>query len=187
MSKAYSSNSDYEFVFLILIAVTMYRIFHSYDLLLKNIRMYLLTHVFIVLAVFVIACSALVVFRLKNIRDERNLKFIDNMDGLEFERLIGKVLVGQGYTKVKFTEKYDFGVDIIAQKEGLRWGIQCKRYSGLISKRAVEQVVAGLRYYKCDKSMVITNSSYTNQAKVLAKHNDCVLVDRPILRSYMKI
>jgi hypothetical protein len=35
-------------------------------------------------------------------------------------------------------------VDIIADKEGISWGIQNERYSGLVKIDAVRQVVAGL-------------------------------------------
>lgn len=103
---------------------------------------------------------------------------IDTMDGLAFERFIAGLLTRRGFTKVSLTEKYDYGVDIIAQKNGKRWGIQVKRYSGLVKAAAVRQVVAALHEYKCDRAMVITNSTYSSVAVRLAKSNNCVLIDR---------
>lgn len=43
-----------------------------------------------------------------------NIAAIDTMDPLEFEVYIGKLLKHQGFTNVRLTEKYDYGVDIIA-------------------------------------------------------------------------
>ena len=119
----------------------------------------------------------------KRIINRRNIhnpsmKLIDKMTGLVFERYIAGLLKNQGYTNVRLTEKYDLGVDIIAEKDGTRWGIQVKRYSGLVKADAVRQVVTALKKYDCDRSMVITNSTYSMVAKDLASCNNCVLIDR---------
>lgn len=106
---------------------------------------------------------------------------VDAMDGINFERYIGRVLRANGYTGIRFTEKYDDGVDIIAYKDGVCWGVQVKRHSGFVGAEAVRQVVAGLKVYGCDKGMVITNSYYTKVAKRLARYNSCMLVDRAAL------
>ena len=106
---------------------------------------------------------------------------IDCMTGLEFERYIAGLLKNQGYTNVRLTEKYDYGVDIIANKDGIRWGIQVKRYSSLVKADAVRQVVTALRSYNCDRAMVVTNSTFSHTANELARSNDCVLIDRNIL------
>jgi len=100
------------------------------------------------------------------------------MDGLDFEKYIASILSKQGYSSIKLTERFDYGVDIIAHKDGIRWGIQAKRYSGLVKADAVRQVVTGLSIYKCDRAMVITNSVFSNFAVRLAQSNQCVLVDR---------
>jgi restriction system protein len=100
------------------------------------------------------------------------------MTGLEFEVYIAELLKQNGFHKIKLTERYDFGVDIIAEKDDIRWGIQVKRHAGLVMASAVRQVVTALRHYGCDRSMVITNSTFSNVAERLAYANDCVLVDR---------
>ncbi len=95
---------------------------------------------------------------MRNVVVNRRLTHVDDKDGIEFETYIADVLKNQGYTNIKLTEKYDYGVDIIAEKDGIRWGIQVKRYSGLVKADAVRQVVTGLRIYDCHCAMVITNS-----------------------------
>ena len=110
---------------------------------------------------------------------------IDKMTGLEFEICVSKLLRAQGYKNVRLTEKYDYGVDIIAEKDGIKWGIQIKRYSDLVKADAVRQVVTALKIYNCDRSMVITNSVFSQTAKELARINDCVLIDRETLSGWV--
>lgn len=109
-------------------------------------------------------------------------KNIDVMNGLEFEHYCAGLLRKNCFHNVSLTEKYDFGVDIIAEKDGKRWGIQAKRYSGLVKADAVRQAVTGLKLYDCDRVMVITNSAYSIVAQRLATGNDCVRVDRAGLK-----
>ena len=110
-----------------------------------------------------------------------NFRTIDAMSGLEFERYVAGLLRAQGFTKIKLTDKYDFGIDIIANKEGVRWGIQVKRYSGLVKVSTIRQVVSALKKYDCDKAMVVTNSYFSRVAKELAQCNECILIDRKTL------
>jgi restriction system protein len=106
------------------------------------------------------------------------LRDVDTMDGISFERYVAQLLIDRGYENVSLTEQYDYGVDIIAEKDDVRWGVQVKRHSGLVKAAAVRQVVTGLRLYSCDRAMVITNSTFSAVAKRLAESNDCVLIDR---------
>lgn len=107
---------------------------------------------------------------------------IDIMTGLEFEHYVAELLKQNGFHKVKLTERYDLGVDIIAEKEGVWWGIQVKRHAGLVKANAVRQIVADLRIYGCDRAMVITNSTFSKVAQRLAQTNDCLLVDQKGLK-----
>jgi len=131
------------------------------------------------MALGTMVCLMLLKLSWQIIRHRRSVRRqdIDTMDGLDFEQYVAGLLRANGYSNVSSTERYDFGVDIIAEKDGVRWGIQAKRYSGLVKAAAVRQVVTGLRLYNCDRAMVITNSSYSSVAKQLAAGNDCVLVD----------
>jgi restriction system protein len=108
------------------------------------------------------------------------------MNGLEFEYYIAELLRKNGFHKVSLTEKYDLGIDIIAEKDGIHWGIQVKRCSGLVRANAVRQAVTGLNIYGCDQAMVITNSTYSATARRLANANNCVLVDRTGLNQLMR-
>lgn len=106
---------------------------------------------------------------------------IDKMSGLEFEVYLKLLLEQRGYTHVQLTTTYDLGVDLIARKDGLSWAIQAKRYKSTVGLDAIRQVVAARNHYKCDKSMVITNSYFTSNARTIAGSTDCVLIDRDSL------
>ena len=136
---------------------------------------------YVLLGVFMVFVLKKVIWLIQKIyRLSQNLRLqdVDSMDGISFEHYMAQLLAERGYSNVSLTEQYDYGVDIIAEKDGVRWGIQTKRYSGLVKAEAVRQVVTGLRLYGCDRAMVVTNSTYSNVAKRLAEGNDCVLIDR---------
>ena len=132
------------------------------------------------IALCAMVCLLLLKLSWKLMRHRRSARHqdIDTMDGLDFEKYVAELLRANGYRNVSLTEQYDFGVDIVAEKGGIRWGIQTKRYSGLVKASAVRQVVTGLKLYGCDQAMVVTNSTYSAVARQLADANGCVLVDR---------
>ena len=55
------------------------------------------------------------------------------MDGLQFEHRCAELLRYRGFHKVTVTKgSGDQGIDILAQKNGLKYGIQCKYYSHVL-------------------------------------------------------
>lgn len=141
------------------------------------------------IAVLLIALvSALVVRRFlrnKHLYDAITVSAIDTMDGIEFERFLASLLRKMGYTDVQLTEKYDLGVDIVAKKDGVIWGIQAKRYNSPVKAEAVRQAYTALTRYKCTQAMVITNSTYSRPAQMLAADNNVILVDRHLLAGWI--
>ena len=99
------------------------------------------------------------------------------MNGQKYERRVASYLRYKGYKGVTITQASgDYGVDIVASKHFHKYAIQCKYYSKPVGLSAVQQVVAGMAYYECDRAIVITNNTFTRQAKQLAKHNDVELM-----------
>lgn len=98
--------------------------------------------------------------------------------GVEYERFVTEYLEQLGYDNIEVTEVTgDFGIDILAYKNGFKWGFQCKEYSSPVGVRAVQEAVAGKAYYACDLVGVITNSTFTKAAQELAEAADVVLLD----------
>lgn len=100
------------------------------------------------------------------------------MSGEWYERYVGSRLKLDGYTSIEYTPVTgDFGADIIAiNREGARVCIQCKRYSDSVGVEAVQAAVTARMYYECAQSMVITNSTFTDAAKELARKTNTVLL-----------
>ena len=103
----------------------------------------------------------------------------DNMTGTEFENYCVNLLYQNDYTNIITTKiSGDQGVDIIAEKNGLRYAVQCKCYSSNIGNKAIQEVVAGAQFYKCQISAVMTNRYFTSSAQELAEETGTLLWDR---------
>ena len=93
-----------------------------------------------------------------------------SMSGWNFERYCADCLLKKGFTKAEVTSgSGDHGVDIIAEQNGIRFGIQCKLYQGQIPNKAVQEAYTGASYYDCDVAVIMSNSELTKQAQVEAK------------------
>ncbi|WP_179471968.1 restriction endonuclease [Mycolicibacterium vinylchloridicum] len=103
---------------------------------------------------------------------------VDAMTGVEFERYVAAVLRGLGFDVEITRATGDFGVDLIATRDGVRTAVQCKRQNRVVNGAAVQQVVAGAAVHECEATMVVSNHRYTRAAEQLADVHGCVLVDR---------
>ena len=111
---------------------------------------------------------------------------IDLMSGVEFENFLYKYFKKLGYSCETTKASGDQGVDLIAIKGESRIAIQAKCYSSSVGNHAVMEAIAGMKYYKANQCMVITNSYFTKTAKDLAQVNNVVLWDRKILIEKLK-
>lgn len=107
---------------------------------------------------------------------------IDLMTGVEFEDFIAKLFIKMGYSAYTTKTSGDQGIDVIAEKNGTQYGIQCKCYANAVSNSAIQEVVAGKQLYHLDKLIVITNNYFTKSAQELAHANNVILWDRTILK-----
>ncbi|AJG91178.1 restriction endonuclease (plasmid) [Bacillus tropicus] len=110
------------------------------------------------------------------------LESIDEMDGYQFEEFVAKLFVEMGYKAEVTNSSGDYGIDVIAKRKGLSIGIQAKRYSDKVPNKAVQEVIAGISYYKLDQGLVITNNYFTRQAQNQAKGTNVLLWDRDMLQ-----
>lgn len=87
-------------------------------------------------------------------------------NGLEYEQYCADYLNKHGYHDAKTTKASgDHGVDVIAFKRGKKYAVQCKYYSSPVGNKAIQEVYTGMALYDCDYGIVITNSTFTKQAK----------------------
>lgn len=112
-----------------------------------------------------------------------NDKF-DYMTGPDFEVYCADLLRKNGFIDVSVTSTSgDFGADIIATQNKIKYAIQCKCYSSDIGVDAVYQVTGGMKYYDANVGVVLTNRYFTRQAKELASKTGIALWDRNFLIS----
>lgn len=118
---------------------------------------------------------------------DRRKSGMDEMEGHEFEYFCARLLEEAGFIDVEVTRgSGDYGVDILAEKEGVTYGIQCKRYTGPVGVEAVLQVYAGKDYYDRMAGVVMTNQYFTTPAVEAAKKLKILLWDRGYLDSMME-
>lgn len=124
-------------------------------------------------------------FLLRRERPNAHMTAIDTMSGVEFESYVGARLRRAGW-QVKFTPAVgDYGVDLIAEKDGQCVAIQCKRHGKSVGVAAVQQVVSGARHHGCTRSIVISNQEFTTAAKQLAYTHRCQLIGRRAMQAWV--
>ena len=137
-------------------------------------------------AIYVIAGAAAVIFilivhRLFARRSYRP-ELIDELEGHDFEEYCADLLRRSGFTDVTVTKgSGDFGLDILCEKDGVTYGIQCKRYDKPIGVHAVQQAYAGRDYYGRMVGAVMTNQYFTEAAVKAASKLNIMLWDRGYL------
>lgn len=111
----------------------------------------------------------------------------DDMEGHEFERFCAGLLEENGFLEVEVTRgSGDYGVDILAEKDGVTYAIQCKRYTGPVGVAAVQQAYAGRDYYDRMVGAVLTNQYFTAPAAEAARKLKILLWDRGYLEGMME-
>lgn len=108
----------------------------------------------------------------------------DIMEGHVFEYYCAELLKNDGFSNVEVTQgSGDQGIDILAEKAGIQYGIQCKCYSNNIGNKAVQEAFSGKTFYGCHVAAVLTNRYFTTSAKALAEQNKVLLWDRDYLQA----
>ena len=93
--------------------------------------------------------GVLLALLLRRERPRAGMTAIDGMSGVEFEGYVAARLRRAGW-QVRLTPAVgDYGVDLIAEKDGQSVAIQCKRHSKSVGVAAVQQVVSGALHHGC--------------------------------------
>ncbi|NBH24876.1 restriction endonuclease [Lachnospiraceae bacterium] len=131
---------------------------------------------------FVTAVFIWLFFRRRNWAED----MFEDMEGHEFEYFCADLLKRNGFTEVEVTKgSGDYGADILAQKEGVTYAVQCKCYTGPVGVGAVQEVYAGRDYYDRMVGAVMTNQYFTSPAVKAAEKLKILLWDGGCLESMM--
>lgn len=104
---------------------------------------------------------------------------IDELSGIEFEACVAELVKRNGYNNVQTTKATgDFGIDVLCNKGGMKYGIQCKRYAKRVGVKAVQEAIAGKQYYRLDSVIVATNTYFTPNAMDMARRSGVILWNR---------
>ena len=135
---------------------------------------------YLILAIIIVLAVVLVVRAV--IRRLPHELPMDEMEGHDFEYYCADLLKANGFLEVEVTKgSGDFGADILAEKDGITYAVQCKCYDKPIGVKAVQEVYAGRDYYDRMVGGVMTNQYFTQPAVELAKKLNIMLWDRGYL------
>ena len=102
-------------------------------------------------------------------------KDIDSMDGIEYEQYCKTILENAGWEVEDTSTTGDQGVDLIASIEDVRVCIQCKCFAKAVGNKAVQEIAAGMIYWKGTHSVVVAKSGFTKSAEALANSTNVIL------------
>ena len=135
------------------------------------------TIIIIVIGIAVLALLAAWIWYMRRHSSDDDEMF-DDMDGAEFEQYCAELLEAKGFENVEMTPpSHDYGIDIIADRDGISYAIQCKCYSDPIGIKAIQEAYAGKDYYNAMIGAVMTNQSFTKTAKEFADKLNIILWD----------
>ena len=140
--------------------------------------------IIILIGILILCLAGLGVLKYAKLRRPSD---IDLMEGHDFEYFCADLLRKKGFQEVEVTKgSGDYGIDILAQKDGVTYGIQCKCYATPVGVKAVQEAYAGKDYYDCMVGVVLTNQYFTTPAVEVANKLKIMLWDRGYLESMME-
>ena len=104
------------------------------------------------------------------------VRFTPSMSPQDYENLCASILMESGWQANATVATGDQGVDVIAEKSGVKVAIQCKLYSSPVGNKAVREVVAGRMHCGARYAVVVTNAGFTTSARELAQSTDTLLL-----------
>lgn len=114
-------------------------------------------------------------------------KTLDAMDGHTFEFFCQELLKRNGYKNVTVTAgSGDHGVDILAEKAGVSYAIQCKHYRYKVGNKAVQEVYTGKDLYQAQQAAVLATCDFSPQAIEEAGELGVILWNREDLIQMMR-
>jgi restriction endonuclease Mrr len=123
-------------------------------------------------------------------------KTLKGISPVRFEQIIANLLKRMGFINLeRVGGPGDKSVDIFAEKvidefgNTEKYAIQCKNYNprNKVGSLEMQKFVTMLKtIHKADRGIFITTSSFTDEAKEIAKHFKITLIDGKSLKNYME-
>lgn len=139
----------------------------------------------IILFILLFVVAAFIITR--RYRKKYEIHSLDEIEGHEFEYYCAELLKKRGFIDVTVTKgSGDYGVDVLAEKDGVTYAIQCKAYTTPVGVKAVQEAYAGREFYDRMVGAVLTNQYFTKPAVEAAKKLKILLWDRGYLDSMIE-
>lgn len=142
----------------------------------------------IILIIIIVLIFLISVFSLtRKYRRKYDIQSLDEIEGHDFEYYCAELLKKRGFEEVSVTKgSGDYGVDVLAEKDGVTYAIQCKAYTMPVGVKAVQEACAGREFYDRMVGAVLTNQYFTKPAVEAAKKLKILLWDRGYLDSMIE-
>jgi restriction system protein len=93
---------------------------------------------------------------------------VDRLRPIDFEIYCASRLKKGGWTANLTKASGDQGIDIIAERDGIKLVVQVKRSSSPVGNKAVQEAIAGKAFINANAACVVSNAEFTPAAKELA-------------------
>lgn len=95
------------------------------------------------------------------------------MTDAQFEAWVESLFTKLGYRLEQARGRESLGVDwILIDRHGYRTALQTRRWRQDVGPEAVEQIVGGAVFHRCDDRLVITTAAFTSEAKRLGRQTE---------------
>lgn len=146
-----------------------------------------------VLPVVFLAGAGISVFRRRKRRGlyaaatEHGADAIQSMNWRDFELLTGEAFRRQGYTVQETGGGADGGVDLILQKDGQRYLVQCKHWKAWkVGVKVVRELYGVTIAEGAAGGFVVTFGAFTKEAQAFAYDKNIVLIDGAAVPRFLK-
>tara|TARA_Y200000002_G_C22642671_1_gene647743 strand:- start:199 stop:1440 length:1242 start_codon:yes stop_codon:yes gene_type:complete len=109
-------------------------------------------------------------------QNDFDIKFDPNMDPFQYEIFCAEKFKENDWEAYATQGSSDQGVDVVAKKGKKVLVAQCKKFSKPVGNKAVQEVVAGMKFYDANAGIVIAPNGFTNSAEKLAAANKIKLI-----------
>lgn len=117
--------------------------------------------------------------------EKKNKLLVKKIDSLyelaprEFEEWTASLFESLGYDKVTLTpQSNDKGIDVLAEKNGLKIAVQCKKYKGIVGSPNIQEFLGAMQNAEVDKGFFITTGTFSIEAEKAALDMPIELYDK---------
>lgn len=112
-----------------------------------------------------------------------DFRWHENISPHDFERCCADYLRLKGWRSFTTKGSGDQGIDVLAEKNGIRLVLQCKKYGKPVGNRAVQEAYAARAHARATAAAVVSNQSFTRSAHELAATTGVLLLHFTELRN----